>query len=397
MKQYGFILTLTALLFVLLVVTEWNRPKPIDWRRTYSEMDKIPYGNFILHDLLPELFPEQDINIIRQPIYSQLVDNDSIVNTNYILINDRTYPDFLEAELLLDFVDRGNNVFLATKQLSGHLQDTLQIETMFNNWVFLDEANTDSLTINFTHPNLQTSTGYPLQKQFQGYHFTAYDTALTQVLGMDHNEEVNFIKTNWGKGAFYIHVLPEVFSNYYMLYENTAEYISKSLSHLPIATIYWDEYYKLGQKGSDTPLRYVLSQTPLRWALYLSLGAMLCYVLFEGKRRQRIIPTLPPIINSTVAFTKTVGSLYYKNKNHKDMAEKKIRYFLEHIRQKYFFRKTPLTADFFEAFAQKSGIDLAEVEKMGKQMQTIHAKARISEDELKKINKCIDEFYKRIN
>jgi hypothetical protein len=42
-----------AVLFVLYVVAEANKPKPVDWRVTLSKSDKNPYGSFILYSQWP--------------------------------------------------------------------------------------------------------------------------------------------------------------------------------------------------------------------------------------------------------------------------------------------------------------------------------------------------------
>jgi hypothetical protein len=36
---------LLAAIFILLIVVEINKPKPVDWTPTFSRKDKIPYGN----------------------------------------------------------------------------------------------------------------------------------------------------------------------------------------------------------------------------------------------------------------------------------------------------------------------------------------------------------------
>jgi hypothetical protein len=68
--------------------------------------------------------------------------------------------------------------------------------------------------------------------------------------------------------------------------------------------------------------------------------------LFDSKRRQRIIKPLQPNINTSVAFTETVGRLYLQKKDNRNIADKMITYFLEHIRNQYFLNTNQLNDEF---------------------------------------------------
>ncbi|MEJ7677787.1 MAG: hypothetical protein WKG06_07955 [Segetibacter sp.] len=65
------------------------------------------------------------------------------------------------------------------------------------------------------------------------------------------------------------------------------------------------------------------------------LAGLLLYVLFEMKRRQRIIPVITPLKNSTLDFVKTVASVYYNEKDNNGIADKKVNYFLEFVRSRF--------------------------------------------------------------
>ncbi|MFC7667984.1 hypothetical protein ACFQT0_11760 [Hymenobacter humi] len=59
-------------LFGAYVALEYYRPKPLDWRPTLSNKDKIPYGTYVLYDQLPRLLGTDSVETIRLPIYNQL-------------------------------------------------------------------------------------------------------------------------------------------------------------------------------------------------------------------------------------------------------------------------------------------------------------------------------------
>src|SRR5690349_21149505 len=66
-----YLLGLLAL-FGAYVALEYYRPKPVDWRPTLINKDKIPYGTYVLYDQLPRLLGTDSVQTTRLPIYNQL-------------------------------------------------------------------------------------------------------------------------------------------------------------------------------------------------------------------------------------------------------------------------------------------------------------------------------------
>ena len=71
-------------------------------------------------------------------------------------------------------------------------------------------------------------------------------------MGSEHGAGINYIRCAYGEGFFYFHSIPTAFTNYNILRNDNADYISKALSYLPIQTTYWDEYHKAGKKDYDS-------------------------------------------------------------------------------------------------------------------------------------------------
>src|SRR5690606_31850597 len=104
-----------------------------------------------------------------------------------------------------------------------------------------------------------------------------------------------------------------------------------------------------------SPMRYVLSQEALIWAYYLLLSGLLIFVIFRGKREQRIIPVVKPLENSSVEFAKTLSVLYLEHGDFSNIIAKKINFFLENIRSKLYLNTENLSQDFIKNLASKSG------------------------------------------
>ena len=165
---------------------------------------------------------------------------------------------------------------------------------------------------------------------------------------------------------------------------------------MPVSkTVFWDEYYKTGRAAVRTPLRFILSTQPLRWAYYILIFSILIYIIFEGKRKQRIIPEINPLQNSTLEFAGIIGKLYYQRKNHKNITEKKIRYFLDQIRSRYYIRLDEFNDETLEKISRRSGVELKEVKSIFKYINYIEIIPKVKGKELKHINSLIESFYKK--
>ena len=100
-----------------------------------------------------------------------------------------------------------------------------------------------------------------------------------------------------------------------------------AISWLPTGRpVWWDEYQKQGRAGEQSLLRVVLAHPALKTAYYLLLLGGLLLALVEARRRQRIIPTLRPLPNTTLLFTRTVADLYRQARGgHHVLANQEVR------------------------------------------------------------------------
>jgi len=92
-KRSKIILIIFAVVLVSIIVTEIARPKPINWRPSYTSESKIPFGCYILYNELPTLFPKNKSEKVEQSVYDFMVQRDSSKNSNYLLINNNIQLD----------------------------------------------------------------------------------------------------------------------------------------------------------------------------------------------------------------------------------------------------------------------------------------------------------------
>src|SRR5438045_9595527 len=111
--------------------------------------------------------------------------------------------------------------------------------------------------------------------------------------------------------------------------------------------------------------------------------------------KQRIINEIQPNINNTVNFTETVGMLYLQKKNNKNISEKMITYFYEHIRNKYFLNMSQVNKDFINTLSAKSGVSIELTQKLFNTIDHVQAQENVSDPELLSLNELIQNFYKK--
>src|SRR5690606_29388060 len=204
--------------------------------------------------------------------------------------------------------------------------------------------------------------------------------------------KANLIKTSYGKGHFVVSSTPQVYGNYYMLGGN-AEYVAHSFSYLGEGELlYWDDYKKAGRAFIESPMRFVLGQVSLKWAYYLALAGTLLFVFFRAKRRQRIIPLVEPLKNSSVEFARTVGSLYYRNGDHTDLIYKNINYFLAHLRSRYHLDTSNLDERAVRVLAAKAGKDLGRTKDLIEYILALKTKNSHTLEEGMELNRKITAF-----
>ena len=155
----------------------------------------------------------------------------------------------------------------------------------------------------------------------------------------------------------------------------------------------YDEFQLLGMRGAKSVLRVIFENPPLKWAYYLTLVSLILFVLYEIKRRQRIIPLEDPMSNTSVEFAKVVGSIYYQQRDNKDIANKKVIYLLNHIRTNYRLKTGDLDDEFQELLTRRSGADADVVSNLIKEIKAIYKGKYLNDQELIELNNNIEAFY----
>lgn len=394
---------------VLYVWYELSRPVPPDWRPTFSPKDKIPYGLYALDNVLPQAFTKQSIHRTKRSAYEVLTELNAQKkqNTNFVWINvgvDITPPTM---KALKQYVKRGNAALVSSYYWPSILSDSLKVKVGYGNE--MPGAETINQYTRAASEVSDTSAVKLRHNRFSGKKFwfpsfmlqvpfSRFDSTQTNILGdylfaMNTSEGAspNLIQLKIGKGRLLLHTHPYAFTNYGLLKGQNAAYAFGVLSQLPLRETYVD-FYRRGSASDESLLQYVWRSEGLRWAMY-GLFVLLGLYLFSGsKRRQRAIPVWEAPRNTTLDFVQTLGRLYYRKKDHKDLAERKIMYFMESVRHRYQVQTTDLSETLFEQLAAKSGHRKEEVASLFRFFDHLRKKTTLTNEDLRELTRRLYRF-----
>lgn len=401
MDKKGTVYIVIAVFTVaLLMLLQYNRPKEINWFPSYVSTHKIPFGTRVLDEIMYDLFGERTIPVPITP-FEFLSAHDNIEGT-YVFINEEVKFGETELDRLLGWTAKGNSLFIASEDFEEQLLDTLHLK-----WTRLygNLDNVRSHRHRLVHPKLKTDNGYVFEKEDYATHFIANDTIEMTVIGTVQNvndsntpkkEFYNVVKSKFGKGEVVLSTFPKAFANYFILKDDNKEYTAGLLSYLDGSkNIYIDMNYKAGKAVYTSPMHIFLNTKELKWAYYLVLIGTIIYIVFEGKRKQRAIPVVPPLKNQTLAFTRTIADMYYEKGEAKPIAEQKIVNFLEYIRSQFHLGTVQKEEEFYANLASRSSHSVEEVERLFSFLEQIRNQENISDNALKELNASIEKFKKR--
>jgi hypothetical protein len=391
MKGLRAYLIIGGALLIVYIIAEFNRPKPIDWTETLSSKDKIPYGTYVLNSRAYDIFHFDTIAYFRQPIYNVIAE-DSIKQSSYVIICpsiELSKPDYNQLE---KYLKQSNDVFIAAEDFGKLFGKNLNIETNAENYFKFTKDY--GMPVSFVSPYLDPKKTYAVGKGMGDVYFSKFDTSKATVLGKDIKHNANFIKYTIGKGSLYLLSNPKFFSNYSLLKPQGAAYAATALSFIKSTKkITWDQYYTQGDEENDSPMRVFLSHPELEWAYYIAIFSLIIFVLYEIKRRQRIIPVIEPLSNSTLEFVNVVGQVYYEKRNNDNIAKKQVLYFLTYLRDEYQLKTNKLDKEFIETLTAKLGLNPDFANDFVEYLHYINMQDRINDKELIHLNKLIEQFY----
>ncbi len=382
---------------VLIVIIDSARTKPTNWSQTFSLDEKRPMDLYVFNREVEKIFPENRMKRVMVTPYEYLSENED--SASFLIINPNVYDQI--DSLLLDRVSKGSNLWISAENFVRFLTDTIH-SSYSDADPNINLQLIDSVKLTLSMSDWRQKHFY-LSHINNLYAFDELDSSTTTILGsMEvHKGKMypNYIRVKFGKGSIFLHNQPEVFTNFALLESNSsADYVAHILSYIPDdKPVVWfvkDQTINRDVPVNQSALSVVFRYPALRMTWLLFIYGMFLYLLFNAKRRQRIVPVIKPLKNTTVEFIQTIGNLYFQEGDDMNIVEKKIIYFLDRIRQKYFLDTSKLDDSFIEKLQSKSGKDKELITSIIMHINYFEKNKNATRNDLINLNKRMEEFWK---
>ncbi len=314
--------------------------------------------------------------------------------TTYLFVNTEFTLSRFEQPALLQFIEAGNDVFIAAESIDTTLTQALGVRVAeVDSSIRPSLRGPDSVQVKFVDPALASAT-LRLPASAATNRLTVRPGQAATTLATDAQGRAVLVRLTRGRGHVYLCTVPLAFANYFVLPPRQRQFALAALSYLPTGRpVWWDEYQKQGRAGDQSVLRVLLAHESLRVAYYLLWATTLLFIFVEARRRQRIIPIYKPLPNTTLLFTRTVASLYQQGRNHQRIAEKKVALFLDYLRTR-FHEPAPDLGDeaFRERLSQKAGLPRPRVEELVRLINFARTAPTVTDQELLRLSRAIHDF-----
>jgi hypothetical protein len=404
-----------AFLFFLMYQMNKNVAVEYQWNPTFSKKDKQPLGAYAF-DKMMEASWEQGYFHSYESLYTLItesyvddtefdefqVTNDEEIDENFIQVHDNFLilsnnlnMDEYDTDILLKYVEKGGSVFIAAGNLYGKLGDTLNIRVSAKlNYSYrvlnMNESNTHSI-VRFCAPD-KANEAYFFPAPMLQNHFEVKDTARHFYLDSIHiisettDNRIVSMRYQMGEGNLILTCNPLIYTNYGILNDSTNRYIWNHLAYLKERPLVRTEYYEAGSQGDreQSEFRVLLSNRPLKWAYYTTIAAILIFMVFTAKRKQRPIPVIKPPANKMLVFVRSIAGLYLQKNNNADIILKKQIYWGDDLKRKYGIDIVNEVHDyhFYKQVAAKTGQYIENVRRLFIDLSVIDEHTSVSDEDM---------------
>ncbi|MCP2039188.1 DUF4350 domain-containing protein [Chryseobacterium sp. HSC-36S06] len=382
-RLYGIIFLIVLAVLALLEV---NKTHITDWRKNFDIDKKTPFGLFVFNKEANHIFDNKLKKVQHSPF--DYYKNSKKTPHNILVIGSEI--DDVSWDKILDQVENGSDLMLFSERFPKYFSEGFGFQVLYEAY---GEKNVLSLTDKkFVNDSLVLDK-LPSERGF--LRINEADEILGGNVTLKGNHRANFIKINYGDGNIYLHAEPLVLTNYYLLIPGNEKYVQNVFSYLPSRETIWFSEKNETSTESSSPMRFILSKPALRYAWWLLLGGLVLFVIFNAKRKQRIVPVIEPLKNKSVEFVKSIGNLYLQEGDFHDMMAKKAQFFLNKVRMDLLIDTQNLDGDFSHKLHLKTGKSLQEINEaviLIKKGQDPYAS--VMKEDLIRMNQLLDQILK---
>ncbi|WP_370897328.1 DUF4350 domain-containing protein [Chryseobacterium gossypii] len=381
-KTFKIYALIFIIVLVIMALLEVNKKETTDWRKNFDVNEKSPFGLFIFNEEVEGLFKGK-LKKIGQTPYDYYSQHQKKAH-NILVIESEI--DTESWNKILDEVSKGSDAMLIVSRIPKEISDSIGY---YDSTLSFEEENVLKLTDKKYQNDFIRLDKFP-----SGRGFTFIKPGV-EVLGKtvekNNSDQANFIKSKFGKGTIYVHSEPLFLTNYYLLKSGNIKYAQDVFSYLDDKETLW--FVENNTEVSRFFMRFVLSNPALKYAWWVFLGSLVLFIFFNAKRKQRVVPVIEPLKNTSVDFVKSIGNLYLQEGDFHDMMAKKAQYFLNRVRMDLLIDTQKLDEEFAKKLHLKTGKPLEMIDEaisLIKKAQDPYA--GVMKEDLPKMNKLLDEI-----
>lgn len=428
-KNAWIVLAVTVLLMLCGFFYYFYAQRPtLNWTVNFNHRSSTPYGNELLYKLLQNRFPNRNFYTVDEPlIRNTRLKRAANGGSVYFYSGFGFSPDRTTTGVLIDFIKKGNEAFIAADGISTFFIDSL---------LQPENATSDNIYSNclplllcrqfepvLIHPDFSKLKKFTIEHRVMKTTFPMevayFSDAFFENRGLNkpgvryfrmgdfqlgkNQRFTNYIAFRVGAGRVHLYSTPLVFTNYHLREQKVYDYTDKILSHLPESDVFWhvnqfvnadvDPYNTV---SSESPFNVLLRYDSLRYAWYTFLCSVLVFGLYTLRRRQRAIPVLPGVSNTSLEFAETISKLYLLDGNHKNIAMQKFKYFFSYVKSRYGVDLKSPQEDDLQRLSEQSKMHRDELNQILELYKVLTALPDASEEELNKVVTGINRFYAKV-
>lgn len=383
-KTFKIYAVIFIVVMVILALLEVNKKETTNWRKNFNINEKSPFGLFVFGNEAKSLF-KNNLKKIEQTPYDYYSERKKEAHNIIVIEKDLDKESWKK---IMDQVSDGSDAMILVSNVPKDISDSIGF---YSSDISFAEENVLKLTDKVYQNDFIKLDKFPSGRGF------SYVKPKVEVLGKtvekDNTDQVNFIKTKFGKGTIYVHSEPLFLTNYYLLKPGNVKYAQDVFSYLQDRETIW--FVENDTKVSRFFMRFVLSNPALKYAWWVLLGGLVLFIFFNAKRKQRIVPVEEPLRNTSVDFVKSIGNLYLQEGDFHDMMAKKAQYFLNKVRMDLLIDTQNLDEEFVKKLHLKTGKTMEMINEaiiLIRKGQDPYG--NVMKEDLTRMNKLLDEILK---
>jgi hypothetical protein len=318
-------------------------PREFIWTPSFDKNDKEPFGSYVFDDVVSSSI--NNYTVTNKTFYQIMQEVDSISPPRTFLLTEN-YVNFNETDIeyLYQLIHKGNQIMICSNNFSYALEDTLCFKIEYDNYLpnikrYINNGSELRDSIFSGADTLNPKHIYKVYPQMHPVYITGekherfLNCDSSEVLVWNKKNKPLAVRAFIGKGELFLVSTPLMLTNYGILDGNNASYTFHLLSYIKDKPLVRTEAYGKHSEKSGSPLRYVLSEPPLRWATYSILSLLALFMVFTAKRRQRVIPVVKMPPNRTFGFMQLISNLYYQKHDNREILKLKHIYFCAEVKR----------------------------------------------------------------